>query len=152
MSAGKRRAFTLLLIVLLLLTVSFIWGNSLLDRKASAEVSRGVLEFIKPLLEAFGLNTDDDLWLRKLAHFTEFGALGAELCMLFALHRPLRLRLISDCAAVSLAVAAADETIQLYSGRFASLKDALLDFAGALTGIVLLYWIIQNIKRRKSVE
>ena len=150
MSEEKRRTYTILLSVLLVLTVCFIWGNSLLNWENSAQLSRGLLDFLKPLLEFLGLPADDDHWLRKLTHFTEFGALGAELCMLFSLHRPFRPKLIPYSAAVALPVAVIDETIQAFSGRFSAASDVLLDFSGALTGIAVLYLIIHIVKRRKS--
>ena len=152
MNEEKRRALTIILVLLIFLTLTFIWGNSLLNGKNSAEISNGFLEAVTPLLRVFGLNCYDDHWLRKLAHFGEFGALGAELCALFALYRPMRIRLIGCCALVSLAVASIDETIQLFSDRFASAADVFLDLAGALTGVLLTYLIICLIVRKKSME
>ena len=152
MNGEKRRALTLLLVLMILLTLAFIWGNSLLDREDSTRFSNGVLEALEPLLRLLGLPADDGHWIRKLAHFAEFGALGAELCLLFALYRPMRLRWIIRCALISLAAASVDETIQLFSDRFASVKDILLDCSGAFTGIALAYLIVCFIERRKSTE
>ena len=47
--------------------------------------------------------------------------------------------------------AAIDETIQIFTGRGAQIKDVLLDFTGALTGILftaLLIWKVLD-KRKK---
>ena len=75
--------------------------------------------------------------LRKLAHFGEFALLGLELAGLFFLNRGRSFKSVCLSALCALAAASADETIQLFSGRAAMLKDVLLDFSGALTGILI---------------
>jgi VanZ family protein len=80
-----------------------------------------------------GLGTDLGTWdllLRKLAHFVEFGILGA-----------LLLRALRDVPAAVLlgaAYAATDEVHQLFvSGRQGSPLDWLIDVAGILAGVAL---------------
>ena len=46
-----------------------------------------MLGALDPIIRRFGIVSKDDLWLRKLAHFTEFAALGAELLFLAAVRR-----------------------------------------------------------------
>ena len=84
MSEKKRRVLSAVLICLCIATVAFIWGNSMLGSKASSNVSNSVLGALDPIIRRFGIVSKDDLWLRKLAHFTEFAALGAELLFLAA--------------------------------------------------------------------
>ena len=49
-----------------------------------------------------------------------------------------------------LAVAVTDETIQIFSGRGSQVLDVVLDFSGALTGILLVSLLIPLIEKRKS--
>ncbi len=151
MSEKKRRVLSTVLICLCIATVAFIWGNSMLGSKASSNVSNSVLGALDPIIRRFGIVSKDDLWLRKLAHFTEFAALGAELLFLAAVRRRLGLQAASNCAFASLLVALTDEMIQLASGRNSQVLDVLLDFSGALTGILIAWLICRLIKKRRAL-
>ena len=146
MSEKKRRVLSAVLICLCIVTVAFIWGNSMLGSKASSNVSNSVLGALDPIIRRFGIVSRNDLWLRKLAHFTEFAALGAELRSLAAVKRKSGFQTASNCAFASLLVALTDETIQLTSGRNSQVLDVLLDFSGALTGILIAWLICRLIK------
>ena len=150
MSEKKRRVLGTVLICLCIATVAFIWGNSMLGSKASSNVSNSVLGALDPIIRRFGIVSKDDLWLRKIAHFTEFAALGAELLFFAAVRRRLGLQVASNCAFAALLVALTDETIQLASGRNSQVLDVLLDFSGALTGILIAWLICRLIKKRRS--
>ena len=151
MSEKKRRVLSTVLICLCIATVAFIWGNSMLGSKASSNVSNSVLGALDPIIRRFGIVSKDDLWLRKLAHFTEFAALGAELLFLAAVRRRLGLQTASNCAFAALLVALTDETIQLISGRNSQVLDVLLDFSGSLTGILIAWLICRLIKKRRAL-
>ena len=150
MSEKKRRVLSTVLICLCIATVAFIWGNSMLGSKASSNVSNSVLGALNPIIRRFGIVSRNDLWLRKLAHFTEFAALGAELLFLAAVRRRLGLQAASNSAFAALLVALTDETIQLISGRNSQVLDVLLDFSGALTGILIAWLICRLIKKRRA--
>ena len=71
-----------------------------------------------------------DLVLRKLAHATEYGILGA--LLLRALGRPV------PAALLAVAYAASDELHQHFvSGRHAAPLDVAIDAAGVLVGIAI---------------
>lgn len=139
MSARRKRILNLLLGILLAATLCFIWGNSALPRRESAQISRGLFKKLLPFIQALGMDMIDEHALRKLAHFLEFAVLGCELAALFLLNCGKKPRSFCLSLACALAVAAADETIQLFSGRAAMIKDVWLDLAGALAGISVLW-------------
>lgn len=151
MNASALKHWNIILILLLLLTLAFIWGNSLLTRAESQEISRGILAEICAALEHVGLHIDpeNDHWLRKLAHFGEFGLLGAELCALLFLNRRARPQGFVNCAFAGLGVAVADEALQLISNRGSQVQDVLLDFAGFLTGLLLCGLLCGIIGRKR---
>ena len=151
MSEKKRRVLSTVLICLCIATVAFIWGNSMLGSKASSNVSNSVLGALDPIIRRFGIVSKDALWLSKLAHFTEFAALGAELLFLAAVRIRLGLQAASNCAFAALLVALTDETIQLISGRNSQVLDVLLDFSGSLTGILIAWLICRLIKKRRAL-
>ena len=87
MREEKRERLCRLLKILIALTLAFIWVNSLMPRAESQAMSQGLLEHMVEFLRAIGihLSPKSDHFLRKLAHFTEFGILGAELSLLLHL-------------------------------------------------------------------
>lgn len=125
-----------LCVTLLILNLAFIWGNSLLP----GEVSGAISDWVKSLLD-FLLSGEEDMdtpggLLRKMAHFTEFAALGMLLSWLFGmLHKGRLLPLLPGCVA-----ACVDECIQLFvPDRGPGIRDVLIDCGGVLTGMILLY-------------
>lgn len=137
---------------LLICNLVFIWGNSLLP----GEVSGAFSDWVKSLLaNLFPAGPEEDTGgglLRKVAHFTEFTALGMCLAWLHGMLQKGKLRpFLWGVLAASL-----DETIQRFvPDRGPSVKDVCIDSAGVLTGIILLWLGHDFIKKRsanKSLE
>ena len=114
----------------------------------SSAISNSLLERIKPAAGYFGIVFKDDLLLRKFAHFAEFFLLGIELSLLSILNFGRKVKPCVFAAAAALFVAAADEFIQLFSGRHASIADVLLDFSGSVFGIAAVWTVLVIIKKR----
>ena len=136
-----------ILIVIILLTLLFIWGNSLFDREQSARESNFALELLTPVLEIFlGKGNVTEHFVRKLAHFSEFFALGVELLWFFSLNtsgkEQTSFGIILLALSHSILSALTDETIQIFSGRGPAIPDVWLDTAGAAFGIIAAYLII----------
>ena len=124
------------LIVLIILVLAFIWGNSCLPVSFSQQESGFVYDLLRPLLEPlFGEGFVSHNLVRKLAHFLEFFALGALVSLLF----PRQWRKLPLSANLCLLAALPDETIQIFSDRGDQVPDVWLDFGGAITGILLLF-------------
>lgn len=118
--------------------LAFIWGNSAMPGESSGQLSGWVGQLLHKLFPFLRLDTEQGHhFLRKLAHFSEFAALGCCLGWLMGmLEKPLWLGLGCGVGA-----ACVDETIQIFSpGRHCSIVDVGIDSAGVLTGIVVL-WI-----------
>lgn len=140
MDETRKASLRLFLRLTLVATLCFIWGNSLLPGEESAELSGGLASWLNSL----GLPIEDDGLLRKLAHFAEFGLLGTELTLLLRLRGIKGMQNICLSALTAFFIAAADETIQIFSGRGAQISDVLLDFAGGVTGILLCNLLLQR--------
>ena len=126
-----------LLIVLIVLTLAFIWGNSLLNADQSSAMSSFVRDLVQKLFPGLlSIDAEESSHLiRKLAHGTEYLLLGAELSLLLFRFRgrPLSLPLLLGTLA-----ALFDETIQLFSaGRGSAVKDVWIDLGGFLVGALL---------------
>lgn len=137
MKKTKKRLF--LCCTLLVSILAFIWGNSALPGETSGALSGWVGQILSKLLPF--LTTEGGLHLlRKLAHFSEFAALGMVLCWLFFMVTEGKVAVFLLSLACGAAAACIDETIQIFSpGRYCSIVDVGIDTSGVLTGIILLF-------------
>lgn len=121
--------------VLLVCTLVFIWGNSLLPGDISGALSNWVRKLLSALFHTLKNPTARNHLLRKLAHYTEFACLGALLCWYMGMKgRPKAGAFLLGAAAACL-----DETIQIFvPGRGAGLRDVCIDCCGVVTGMILL--------------
>ena len=144
----RTKARVTLCSVFLIAILAFIWGNSLLPGEVSGAFSDWVKEILSLFLPGLGMERSGGGLLRKLAHFTEFAALGALLSWLFGmLDKQKAYALVCGAAAACI-----DETIQLFvPDRGPSVKDVCIDSAGVLTGIILL-WIGHDYCKKRSAR
>ncbi len=162
----KRKAALLICLALALGTAAFIFYNSALPTQASAQSATDVADRLASVLpQAQTFASDKADWrsfvqaVRKAAHAVEFFVLGTELAALFLLlHRRLRLQTLWNTLSAALAVAVADESIQILSGRGPRVQDVLLDFCGALCAAALV-WLLygaalgaRRLRRRKTLQ
>lgn len=141
-------------VILLLVNLFIIWGNSLLPGNISGAISDKVKETLKGLMELLlpGKTWDSknsSFLVRKLGHFLEFTALGACLSWLLCM---LGKRMIWAFP-LGATTAVIDETIQLFvSGREGKLTDVDIDSCGVLFGMLLLYLGYSYCRKRNDKE
>ena len=146
----KRMAVCLILLVL---NIAFIWGNSLLPRELSSAFSKmigAVLQWLFPGPvnpsegEGHGI-------LRKIAHFAEFTTLGMLLSWHVAMVKDKKWHKIVLPILAGFLVAAVDETIQYFvPGRGPGVLDVAIDTAGVVLGVgvfTCLAWLFINKKQ-----
>ena len=78
-------------------------------------------------------------YIRKIAHFTEYGLLGIEIALYIAFFAQDKKRLASLSPAVPFFVGFFDETIQCFSKRGPMIEDVWIDIGGFFT-FSLLAW------------
>ena len=144
----KRLKISLRLIAALL---CFIWGNSLLPGEISGAVSDWVKDILAKILpgEVPGVTSGGGL-LRKIAHFTEFAALG--FCMAWRLGMLEKRKIMA--LVFGFGAACVDESIQVFvPDRGPGIRDVLIDTCGVAAGmgLLLLICIIQS-KIKQSKE
>ncbi len=129
----------IILAIALILVVGFIWGNSMLSPALSGKISSAVESFLDGI---FGGGSDGDtvggVSVRKLAHFFEFAALGVLACLLFRYLKLQNITQILSAALCGFFFAVSDETIQIFSGRGASVRDVWIDLFGYAAGVFLI--------------
>lgn len=99
---------------------------------SSTELSEAVLGFLH-------------LFIRKVAHFTEYAALGASI--MYAIHLFFTNKKYAFALSLLLAAlyAATDEIHQYFvPGRYGTWSDVLIDTAGALAGIMIFVFVIYS--------
>ena len=133
--------------VLLILILLFIWGNSLMPGEVSQAISNWVQRLLMDVKPDANGNPEGNGILRKLAHFTEFTALGMTLAWRYGmLQKKKAWPFLSGVAAACI-----DETIQIFvPERAPGLRDVFIDSCGVLTGMILLWLGHTCIKRRST--
>lgn len=118
--------------------IIFIFSNSLFPGPESSEKSRAVMQTINRFLSAFGLGPVTEYFIRKLAHFTEYFALGVLLTATVRMYDTKPFRLIFTELFILLSVPVLDEFLQtLIPARNGDVRDVLLDFSGGLLATAL---------------
>ena len=148
-------ALRIILTVLSVLAVGFIFYNSAQNADESEQASSAVLESVNAMLRSLGLSAElSEHFIRKLAHFTEYSALGWLLGGAVYSYAPDARRLLMIAPATGLCVAVCDELIQLSSqGRSCQFSDVILDFSAVLTAVLLLALILcVRARKRKTKE
>ena len=139
MRIESKRIIKFALLILIMLTIAFIFVQSLMPPEKSAAESSAVGEFIEQIIppetkpgEFIQTN------IRKIAHFVEFAALGAELSIYLIFFARQRMKIALSFPS-ALIVGFFDESLQLFSGRGASVKDVWIDFFGFIFASLIVY-------------
>lgn len=158
----KRKAAIIAMIILIVATVTVIFGNSLKNQEESGEQSREIVDIIKPIIDSDDSIPEDkfEFGLRKFAHVFEFTVLSFELMTLYFIlnkkapplaHIPLILAFVMTTALT-------DETVQLFSQRGSSVVDVWIDFSGGILGILLFeamffcHILLVKIRKKKALN
>lgn len=137
-------------LALLLAWIFFIFHNSMENADLSSSKSGALLAFIKQFLGSGSLLTE--YILRKMAHFTEFAIEGVLLLLVLLGYTERIFPFLGWPLLGGLLTALTDETIQLFSdGRASQVTDVWIDFAGVVTGILLMSVLFVIIKRKKRM-
>ena len=138
----KKRLLYLLLSVIGL-TMLFILTNSLRPPEESMEQSDSALGFIGMLFspeKPFGAFLQE--YGRKIAHFIEYGLLGAEVAILVNFYLQKRKMMAVLSVPLAMCFAVIDETLQYFSGRGPAILDVWIDLGGFLTLSLITYGVI----------
>ena len=147
-----------LLKILIVLTLVFIWGNSMIPGDLSRAFSVQLTETLggevadenDPQYKNVKEIRDGNWYLRKGAHFAEFMLLSGELTLFFSLRgeKGREKRLLLACA--GMAVPLLDETIQMFTHRSPMVRDIWIDIAGYATGCLLVSAALRVRRRAKE--
>lgn len=147
------RLSVILPILLIVLTLVFIWSNSLKDASESTGQSQTAAALFRRLFDVerqpFRFLYEN---LRKVAHFAEFALLGAETALLLLWNGKRRFRFLVVGILFCAVCAAVDECIQYFvPGRACMILDVGIDTAGSATALIFLFLFAFLIVRGSSV-
>lgn len=146
------RRFTVIIFVLTAVMMLFAWIHSCFPASLSSMESEGVFLLIYRFFGLFGAEPAlTETLIRKLAHFSEFAAIGALLtCCAYCFDRMKPQRFEFAVLFTGLISAVIDETIQLFSeGRAGLVTDVWIDFGGVVSGSLVMLGILSLHRRRK---
>lgn len=144
------------LVVLAVLIICFIWGNSAMPSKPSNALSDSITQAVggevisggkQPAHVGKGLTSSH---VRKLAHLTEFATIGLCLAVIVCTKRRGGLDNASRVMLYGILLAVTDETIQMLNDRTSSIRDVWIDCSGYVVGAVLGWYIIRVWRRRRA--
>lgn len=148
----KKLSLSILNIITFIITISFIafaFIHSSMPADISGEESENVLQFLQNILNALGMGTELTSYIvRKVAHFTEYAAIGGALVgCAYSFNKTKPYTYSVNILFSGLLTAVIDETIQLnVAGRSGQVSDILLDFAGCITGAVVVMAVIKLVQ------
>lgn len=127
--------------------VGFILWNSSQTGSVSGARSTGILTFFQESLR-FPIS---EFFVRKTAHFLEFCVFGILVGGTVRCYTRSWLARITIPLFVGLLIPVCDEFLQTFiPGRSGEVRDVLIDFAGAATGIFLVSLATFLVDRRRS--
>ena len=138
----------ILVMVMFFASVLFIWHNSMESAEVSAGRSGRVTEAVNGVLESMGREAVTEHFVRKMAHFSEYGLEGVLTVLLFVVYclKPKKNMILSFLTGLFTAVV--DESIQFFSaGRAPGVLDVCIDMAGFICGMLFMvaaYYIVQT--------
>lgn len=151
----KKTYITVILFVLVISTTVFIFCNSSKNIEATYHDSDSVVEMIKPIIDetSFEKEYTIDFWVRKAAHGIEFCFLGiCVAALLLHIKKRYQRRLLGFGFFYLLLVAVIDEFIQSFNERTSCVEDIVIDFCGAVAGLLLVMLLIVLYKFIKKMS
>ena len=149
----KKNIIRAVLLILVIVISSIIFGFSAQDGETSGGISKGVITIIA---DVFNLNGDTrnifiekgEGVIRKLAHFGIYTLLGLASMGFIATFNLKRKNQILITTVWGFLYASTDELHQMFiNGRNASFLDVLLDTSGVIFGILLIIIYFKIYKR-----
>lgn len=139
----------------MVLTLAYIFSNSLTTREKSDATSKKITEQIKPIIDPEDKIPAKELnqRIRKTAHCIEFGVLGIFLALLFDnIKKCFSKTDVFAPLMLSLSAAVADEYIQTFNDRGSQVEDVLIDFGGAIAGMFLVFIFFMALRKRSKIQ
>lgn len=145
---NKDKSSFIFRIVMILITsslIAFAFIHSSMPSDVSGAESKATMGLFQNILNCLGINIElTDHIVRKLAHFTEYSAIGIMLMnTAYSFDKAKPYKFFPHILFAGLFTSVIDETIQLnVPGRAGMITNVLLDFSGVIIGIIMMFAIL----------
>lgn len=153
------------LVVFILLTVGFIFGNSLMNVEKSSSASKAAANAVQHIVEPQKVDSVKPAGkptrypkinyfiknIRSAAHVIEFFVLGLEMALLLTVHAKPNFKSVYLLFSTTVVIAVVDESLQFLNDRGPEVEDILKDTAGAsvaIASVLLIYGIVFLVRQR----
>lgn len=148
MSKNKVKILRIFLVIIIAIWAYVVFNFSSQDGGDSSGLSRKVVEFFVKNEEVIN---KVEPYVRKAAHFSEYGLGGVLFISLFATYNWTERKQITISILLGIWYAITDEVHQLMvPGRHGSIFDVYLDTLGFATGVLAMLLLIKLVKIYKS--
>lgn len=138
---NANKTLQIILIILIIATIAFIFGNSVMPPDVSSEQSDGVAGIIEKLIPSdTPLGIFIQKYIRKIAHFAEYGLLGFEIALYVILYEKNSMKAAALNMLTPFVIGTLDEGIQIFSGRGPAITDVLIDASGFIFFSLVTYF------------
>lgn len=132
--------------LIIFIYIGFIFSNSLMNGISSGNLSLKIVKIIMNIIPHIKQDILH-LYIRKLAHFTEFFILGLLLASTIKNYPLIKNKIINFN--IFLIVPVIDETIQNFVvGRVSSVIDILIDTSGLIIAAIFLSLIFKKVAKQ----
>lgn len=148
-----------ILLVVFILSLVFVWGQSCVSKSDSETTSDAFVDIIKPLeeIKPNEVYTSEYVYynhlIRKGAHVFEFFIIGVELALIvimFSRKKNTAIVLFWNSLMAGMMIGLIDETIQIFANRGTLVSDVWFDVLG--TGIGAGLVSIIKVLKKKQVD
>ena len=147
----------IILLIVLIIWIAFIWGNSLMNGASSGRLSGGIAEKIYNILVSMNINIKIEtlhMLTRKAAHVSEYFLLGFIVFLNVYQYLKEPKYYLAFSFGLCLLISVIDETIQTFiDGRSGSIVDVGIDSIGFILSVIIMFLItIHNNKKEQTVS
>lgn len=133
------------IIILILIWMNMVFGFSAQNSSESSSLSMWVASLITNDMD---LQEVLEPYIRKIAHFSEYGAGGVLFFSLFSTFNLKDEKKLIFAIGVGFLYSVSDEIHQLFvDGRSGQIKDVYIDTLGVITGALIMCFIINLVKK-----
>lgn len=141
---NKKTFLRIILVIFIILWMRLVFGFSNQNSNDSTSLSMYVASLFSKNPETINLI---EPYIRKLAHFSEYGLGGVLFFSLFETFEMIDEKRLFFASCCGLLYSLTDEFHQLFvDGRSGQITDVLIDTLGAMTGACVMCFIINLIK------
>lgn len=149
----KKKLLWVTLVALIIMSMAFIFSQSTLSTEEVSQESNAAGEIVEDILPPDNPVTDEVTNnMDKVGHFGEFFILGIFTAFFVGIFSVKKISAVCASLVFVELVALFDETLQIFTGRFADVIDMWFDVFGFAAASVIVYMFLLAVKCIKGIK